>query len=127
MITTIQEVNKEWKEHKSYFGLWNMVFLCVWTRFCKCPGRRTWALWEEYVCLTLLKSCGTIFQAAPVCVPTGSTSELPCLSGLGVLRSLSRPASSAELLRYGFDLTPSTFLLTLGPVQGSEFPLVASS
>ena len=29
MITTIQEVNKEWKEHKSYFGLWNMGFLCM--------------------------------------------------------------------------------------------------
>ena len=29
MITTIPEVNKEWKEHKSYFGLWNMVFVCV--------------------------------------------------------------------------------------------------
>ena len=33
MITTIQEVNKEWKEHKSYFGLWNMVFLCVWFHY----------------------------------------------------------------------------------------------
>lgn len=51
----------------------------------------------------------------------------PCQHLVSSACSLSCPKSSAELTRYGFNLAPSTLVLMLDPVQGSEFPLVAPS